>query len=151
MKTVLKVLLVLGRGFLALPLQQLCPHRSPGLWDHSWTCSSSSWLLWTMPCLQVGRVNLSFQSPWETAESSLKNTLEMGTGSATGKLAGTEALERDRFSRVMEGNKEPEGKTSLPGGKDKAKLIRRSLEARLLGEDFEPEWEWEKLLGGRAA
>lgn len=31
-------------------------------------------------------------------------------------------------------------------GRDKAKLMRRSLEARLLGEDFKPEWE--KLLGG---
>lgn len=62
-----------------------------------------------------------------------------GTGSRTGRLAGTEALERDRFSRVVEGNEEPEGKTGLPGGRDKGKLIRKSLEARLLGEDLKPE------------
>lgn len=61
-------------------------------------------------------------------------------------MAGTEALERDRFSRVVKGNEEPEGKTGLPGGRAKAKLMRRSLEARLQGEDFKPEWEWEKLL-----
>lgn len=54
-------------------------------------------------------------------------------------MAGTEALERDRFSRVVEGNEEPKGKTGLPGGRDKGKLIRKSLEARLLGEDFKPE------------
>lgn len=54
-------------------------------------------------------------------------------------MAGTEALERDRFSMVVEGNEEPEGKTGLPGGRDKGKLIRKSLEARLLGEDFKPE------------
>lgn len=52
---------------------------------------------------------------------------------------------------MVEGNEEPEGKTGLPGGRDKVKLMRRSLEARLLGEDFEPEWEWKKLLGGGRA
>lgn len=103
-----------------------------------------------MPCLQVGKADLSFQSSWETQSRKHleKHTLGTGTGSGTGKLAGTEALERDRFSRVVKGNEEPEGKTGLPGGRDKAKLIRRSLEARLLGEGFKPEWKWEKLLGG---
>lgn len=49
-----------------------------------------------------------------------------GTGFGTGKLAGTEVLEGDRFARVVEGSEEPEGKTGLPGGRDKAKLIRKS-------------------------
>lgn len=31
--------------------------RSPGLWEHSWTCSSSSPLPWTMPSLNVPRAS----------------------------------------------------------------------------------------------
>lgn len=40
-------------------------------------------------------------------------------------------------------------KISLPGRRDKAKLLSKSLEASLLGEDLKTDWEWEKIPGIR--
>lgn len=81
-------------------------------------------------------------SPLPASQATWAGSSSVGPRTGSGKLAGTKGLEKDRFSRAVKGNGAWKGKLGLPGGRDKAKLKSKSLEAS---------WEktWKQTGNGR--
>lgn len=117
---------------------------SPRLWEQSWTCRSSSPLPWTMPSLNVPRAS---REPVLPVLSLLLRQHEQeappwGQELGRGSWQAQRVWRKDRFSRAVKGNGAWKGKLGLPGGRDKAKLKSKSLEAS---------WEktWKQTGNGR--